>query len=249
MRSRDGFDRLVDRRPAWAELRRQGFRFVLVGGIVAGIYVGTTTFLAEVIGVPFEVSLAIGFALAIVTHFSLQRLYVWRQCCGVRPRSASSARSLSCDGRASIWLDRGDHQHLAARLGSVARGGLSTNRGSDFCHEFPHLSLADLPRRNRSAASISESVLIALAWPSGARSPGIPRPRCGPVRRIRAASGGWLLVELLSSRRHRAHGPRNGSEGWRWDAAVTRGPPFRGLSVYFVARAAAANEPRRADLA
>ena len=38
----------------------------------------TTTFLAEVIGFPFEVSLAIGFALAIVTHFSLQRIFVWR---------------------------------------------------------------------------------------------------------------------------------------------------------------------------
>jgi putative flippase GtrA len=78
VRSRARFKRFVDRSPASAELRRQGFRFVLVGGIVAGVYVGTTTFLAEVIGVPFEVSLAIGFALAIVTHFSLQRLYVWR---------------------------------------------------------------------------------------------------------------------------------------------------------------------------
>jgi putative flippase GtrA len=62
----------------WAELRRQWFRFLLVGGIVAGVYVGTTTGLAEVIGLPFEASLAIGFALAIVTHFTLQRLFVWR---------------------------------------------------------------------------------------------------------------------------------------------------------------------------
>ncbi|MGP0036359.1 MAG: GtrA family protein [Solirubrobacteraceae bacterium] len=64
--------------PGWAEVRRQGFRFALVGGIVAGIYIGTTSLLAEVIGLPFEVSLAIGFALAIATHFNLQRLYVWR---------------------------------------------------------------------------------------------------------------------------------------------------------------------------
>lgn len=77
-RARGRFDRFVDRGPAWAELRGQGFRFLLAGGLVAGVYVGTTTFLAEVVGVPFEVSLAIGFALAIVTHFSLQRLYVWR---------------------------------------------------------------------------------------------------------------------------------------------------------------------------
>ena len=76
--SRGRFDRLVNRAPAWAELRGQGFRFVLVGGFVAGVYIGTTTFLAEVVGVPFELSLAIGFALALVTHFGLQRLYVWR---------------------------------------------------------------------------------------------------------------------------------------------------------------------------
>jgi putative flippase GtrA len=78
LRPRDRFDWSIDRGPAWAELRGQGLRFVLVGGIVAGVYIGTTTLLAEVVGVPFEVSLAIGFALAIVTHFSLQRLYVWR---------------------------------------------------------------------------------------------------------------------------------------------------------------------------
>ena len=70
--------RHADPGPAWAELRRQGFRFVLAGGIVFLVYVGTTTLLAEVMGIAFEASLAIGFTLAIVTHFSLQRLFVWR---------------------------------------------------------------------------------------------------------------------------------------------------------------------------
>jgi putative flippase GtrA len=78
VRLRDRFERFVNRYPASAELRGQGLRFVLVGGIVFGVYVGTTTFLAEIIGAPFEASLAIGFVLALVTHFSLQRLYVWR---------------------------------------------------------------------------------------------------------------------------------------------------------------------------
>lgn len=68
----------ANQRPVWTQLRRQGFRFVLAGGIVAGIYVGTTTILAEAVGAPFEASLAVGFTLAIVTHFSLQRLFVWR---------------------------------------------------------------------------------------------------------------------------------------------------------------------------
>jgi putative flippase GtrA len=79
VRSCDHLDESVGRGRAWPELRRQALRFALVGGFVAGVYVGTTTFLAEVIGLPFEVSLAIGFTLAIVTHFSLQRLYVWRR--------------------------------------------------------------------------------------------------------------------------------------------------------------------------
>lgn len=78
LRWRDGLDLCLGRGSVWAELRRQGFRFALVGAVVFGIYVGTTTLLAEVIGLPFEVSLAIGFALAVATHFNLQRLYVWR---------------------------------------------------------------------------------------------------------------------------------------------------------------------------
>jgi len=42
------------------------------------MYVGTTTVLAEIIGLGFELSLAIGFAVAIATHFTLQRVFVWR---------------------------------------------------------------------------------------------------------------------------------------------------------------------------
>lgn len=78
VQSRDRLGLCLGRAPASADLRRQGFRFALVGGLVFGIYVGTTSLLAEVIGLPFEASLAIGFALAIATHFNLQRLYVWR---------------------------------------------------------------------------------------------------------------------------------------------------------------------------
>ena len=43
----------------------QGLRFAASGGEVALVYIATTTLLAEVLGVPFEVSLAIGFTLAI----------------------------------------------------------------------------------------------------------------------------------------------------------------------------------------
>lgn len=55
----------------------RGVRFVIVGGLVAVIYLTTTTVLADVFGVPFQLSLAIGFATALVVHFSLQRFFVW----------------------------------------------------------------------------------------------------------------------------------------------------------------------------
>jgi putative flippase GtrA len=68
----------LDRRQVLAELGWQGFRFALTGGFVAVVYVGATSLLAEVIGLDFQAALAIGFALAIATHFTLQRLFVWR---------------------------------------------------------------------------------------------------------------------------------------------------------------------------
>ncbi len=61
-----------------SELGRQGFRFALAGGCVALVYVGTTTLLHEVTGLDFEAALAIGFAVALATHFTLQRLFVWK---------------------------------------------------------------------------------------------------------------------------------------------------------------------------
>jgi len=55
----------------------QGVRFALSGGTVALVYLGTTTVLAEVAGMPFQAALAIGFSLGLVVHFTLQRLFVW----------------------------------------------------------------------------------------------------------------------------------------------------------------------------
>src|ERR1700730_478145 len=55
----------------------QGLRFGIAGGLVAIVYLGSTSLLAAVVGVEFEVALAIGFLLAITTHFVLQRKFVW----------------------------------------------------------------------------------------------------------------------------------------------------------------------------
>ena len=55
----------------------QGLRFALAGGTVALVYLTITTVLAEVLGVPFQAALAIGFSVGIMVHFTLQRLFVW----------------------------------------------------------------------------------------------------------------------------------------------------------------------------
>jgi putative flippase GtrA len=55
----------------------QSVRFVLAGGTVALVYLTTTTVLAEVVGLPFQAALAIGFCVGLVVHFTLQRLFVW----------------------------------------------------------------------------------------------------------------------------------------------------------------------------
>jgi putative flippase GtrA len=55
----------------------QGVRFVLAGGVVALVYIGTTLILSGVVGVPFQVALLIGYCTALLLHFTLQRVFVW----------------------------------------------------------------------------------------------------------------------------------------------------------------------------
>lgn len=55
----------------------QGFRYAIAGGTVALVYLVLTTVLADGFGVPFQLALAIGYATALVIHFSLQRFFVW----------------------------------------------------------------------------------------------------------------------------------------------------------------------------
>jgi putative flippase GtrA len=52
-------------------------RFGLTGGLVTLLYLTVTTVLSKIVGLPFEVALAIGFLSAIFLHFTLQRLFVW----------------------------------------------------------------------------------------------------------------------------------------------------------------------------
>jgi putative flippase GtrA len=57
----------------------QGLRFVLAGALVVGIYVSLTTSLHDVVGLPFQVALLIGFSVSVALHFTLQRQFVWKQ--------------------------------------------------------------------------------------------------------------------------------------------------------------------------
>jgi putative flippase GtrA len=65
------------RSPRWG-LFGQGFRFALSGSFVALVYLTSTTVLHSVLGVPFQIALAIGSTVGIAVHFTLQRLFVWR---------------------------------------------------------------------------------------------------------------------------------------------------------------------------
>jgi putative flippase GtrA len=67
----------VRRRTGSGEIAGQGLRFGLAGGVVAVIYLSTTLLLTEVLGVEFELALAIGFTVGMITHFTLQRRFVW----------------------------------------------------------------------------------------------------------------------------------------------------------------------------
>lgn len=52
-------------------------RFGLAGGLVTLLYLTVTTVLSQVVGLPFELALIIGFVSALLLHFTLQRLFVW----------------------------------------------------------------------------------------------------------------------------------------------------------------------------
>jgi putative flippase GtrA len=58
-------------------LSGQLVRFGLTGGFVTVVYLTVTTVLSQVAGLPFQLALALGFASAILLHFTLQRLFVW----------------------------------------------------------------------------------------------------------------------------------------------------------------------------
>jgi putative flippase GtrA len=55
----------------------QGVRFAIAGSVVMVVYVTTTTVLAQVFGVSFQVALVTGYVVGLCVHFTLQRVFVW----------------------------------------------------------------------------------------------------------------------------------------------------------------------------
>jgi putative flippase GtrA len=69
--------RIVHLRSPHSGLLGQLVRFGLVGGLVAVVYLTVTTVLSTVLGVPFQLALAMGFISGLLLHFTLQRVFVW----------------------------------------------------------------------------------------------------------------------------------------------------------------------------
>lgn len=60
-----------------AGLLGQGVRFIVGGCTSAAVYLLSTTALALVVGLPFEMALAIGFCVLVAVNFTLHRMFVW----------------------------------------------------------------------------------------------------------------------------------------------------------------------------
>lgn len=55
----------------------QGIRYAIAGATVAFVSIVGTLVLAEGAGLAYEAAFAIAYAAAVVTHFTLQRYFVW----------------------------------------------------------------------------------------------------------------------------------------------------------------------------
>jgi putative flippase GtrA len=55
----------------------QGIRYAIAGATVASVSLTGTIVLAEGVGLAYEAAFGIAYSAAVVTHFSLQRYFVW----------------------------------------------------------------------------------------------------------------------------------------------------------------------------
>jgi putative flippase GtrA len=55
----------------------QGTRFAISGVVVSIVYIAITTVLSTISHLRFQIALAIGWSVAVIVHFTLQRTFVW----------------------------------------------------------------------------------------------------------------------------------------------------------------------------
>ena len=61
-----------------ARLSGDMVRYAVAGATVAGAYIGLTLLLSGPAGLPIQVAIAIAYVLAVMLHFALQRVFVFR---------------------------------------------------------------------------------------------------------------------------------------------------------------------------
>jgi putative flippase GtrA len=66
-----------DLRLRGSDLLGQSVRYIIVGVAATIVYLGTTTVLADLVALSFQIALAIGFCVGLLVHFTLQRFFVW----------------------------------------------------------------------------------------------------------------------------------------------------------------------------
>jgi putative flippase GtrA len=98
-------------------LLAQAVRYGLTGGTVLVVYLGSTTLLADVLSLPFQIALAIGACAGVSVHFTMQRLFVWAHRDGYAlPLQSQAARYLVFAG-AQYGLTAASTATLPAKLG------------------------------------------------------------------------------------------------------------------------------------
>jgi putative flippase GtrA len=76
----------------------EGLRYLIAGATVVAIYVTTTIVLADVVGLHFQIALAIGFATGLATQFTLYRRFVWAHGDFALPAHHQAGRYLAVAG-------------------------------------------------------------------------------------------------------------------------------------------------------
>lgn len=158
------------RSPEWG-LAGQLLRFVISGGLVAVVYVSVTTVLHDVLAVPFQIALAIGFSVGVALHFTLQRVFVWRHRTAFALAARRQAVRYLCVCASQYGLTALSTSELPGLLGLpveavyvitmlvIAAVNFTVFRGGVFHPTSAGGSSRDAPARDQSGAGPSREAM------------------------------------------------------------------------------------------